>query len=511
MRLAKPKRQQIPRAGLFFGVAVAFGAQAQEAGPANLAGLGLRVVATAGVSETITSNSRLTASRGSAEAITQLNAGIRAAGRTGSVTGSLDYSLSGLVYSTGDTPSSHQNSLNAQVSAELVDKWAFLDASAFISQQSISAFGQPSTTDGFFNPNRTEVRGIRLSPSIRGNLFGIAKYEARLTHSMTRAASSKLGDSTSDTESVSLSSPGSGPLGWNLSLTSSASSFGGIRSTRSSQLAAGLTYLPMPEVRLVGSYGREFSDLITTSSTSSAYWRMGVDLKPNERTNLNATYSKRFFGSAWQVSISHRLPRTFWTFSSSRNLSNTSANVIANSTAYDLLFAQLAAIEPDVIKRAELILAELSRAGISANTLIPIGFLTSGVSIVTQHQLSATLQAQRANITGTVFSTESKSVGQQPVQGGDLARSAFVRQSGFSVNIGHRLTPSSSLSASSSWNRTQGSAAGQGNRISTHLLSYSAQLGLRTAGSLTLRHASFSSPTDPYTEDALVARLDYRF
>jgi uncharacterized protein (PEP-CTERM system associated) len=58
----------------------------------------------------------------------------------------LDYALSGLRYSTGNTSNNAQNALNAFGTLEAIDNWLFLDFSGNISQQIINPFGVQSRT-----------------------------------------------------------------------------------------------------------------------------------------------------------------------------------------------------------------------------------------------------------------------------------------------------------------------------------------------------------------------------
>jgi uncharacterized protein (PEP-CTERM system associated) len=131
--------------------------------------------------------------------------------------------------------------------------------------------------------------------------------------------------------------------------------------------------------------------------------------------------------------------------------------------------------------------------------------------VVTSHRLSVALQGLRDTVTATLFRTQSRSVDTLGIDVGDLSSSSLVRQSGITLDIGHRLTPESSLSLSGSVQRTSGSLASQGNRLTSLTMVYGARFDTRISGSLSLRHVQSSSETSPYTENALIGTISYSF
>jgi uncharacterized protein (PEP-CTERM system associated) len=73
---------------------------------------------------------------------------------------------------------------------EAVEDWLFVDASATISQQYISAFGAVSPSNANIDRNRTETFYYSLSPYIRGRLLSSAEYLLRYSVSGTNPDSS---------------------------------------------------------------------------------------------------------------------------------------------------------------------------------------------------------------------------------------------------------------------------------------------------------------------------------
>ena len=126
-------------------------------------------------------------------------------------------------------------------------------------------------------------------------------------------------------------------------------------------------------------------------------------------------------------------------------------------------------------------------------------------------RIAAALQGLRTTGLLSLHRSETRSVNDPGQRTDDLARGGLIRQSGVSFTLGHRLTPSSSLTFSVDQLRNSGTA-GQGTTdLLSVNLSWAAQFGLRSSVSLGARHANFDSPTSPYVENAVIATYGYRF
>ena len=135
-------------AGATFGVLAASvwpttWALAQDA-PAIGVASKISIVPRVSVVETFTNNALLDNANKRSDLITQVGPGIRISSNGGRIRGSIDYSLTELLYANNTSGRQSQNNLNASGTAEVVDNWAFVDFSGNIGQQSISAFGAPN-------------------------------------------------------------------------------------------------------------------------------------------------------------------------------------------------------------------------------------------------------------------------------------------------------------------------------------------------------------------------------
>lgn len=479
------------------------------------AGRAVQITPSVSVTETITSNASLSSRDRRADAITQLSAGVSAISRRAGLQGSLDYQLTGSVYARETSANNVSNALRSTLRAELIDNFLSVDASASISQQAISAFGVQTADPTRDNSNRTEVRSYSVSPVVQTRVGNWGQFQARYTHLRTESSATQAaGDAGSDSLVLSLGGSAGPTIGWGLNGQRSRSDFEAGRSSTTDTLTASLTYRPNPDLMFSGRAGRERSDLTTSSATNSTTWGLGVDWTPTPRSRVSLKRDRRFFGDTHSVAIEHRMQRTNFRFTSSRDISTAAPSFVPNNgvlAQYQLRMAQLAAEIPDMQQRDARVWAELQAQGLNVNQAGQIGFVTSDVTLVNRQDLSAALQGLRTTATFTLYRSETRSLNGVSQSSGDLARGGLIRQSGINLSLGHRLTPSSSLSLSIDQQRNRGTAGQGATDLLSINLNWSAQLGRRSSVSLAARHANFDSPTSPYVENAVIATYGYRF
>ena len=99
------------------------------------------------------------------EFVAQVRPGLQLSSRSGRIVGSLNYALGLSHHSRNNDGENVQHQLNGSFSAEAIERWMYVDGTAAVSQQTVSAFGQQSaigsTQD---NPNRIQVATVSLSP-----------------------------------------------------------------------------------------------------------------------------------------------------------------------------------------------------------------------------------------------------------------------------------------------------------------------------------------------------------
>src|SRR5215213_3308869 len=111
-----------------------------------------RITPSISVVDTLTDNVELTPSdRKKSDLITQVVPAIRIDGTGGRLKVNLNYVMQNLLYAHDSTHNTAQHYLSSQATLEAVENWLFVDATANISQQAISAFAPQPGTDGNVN------------------------------------------------------------------------------------------------------------------------------------------------------------------------------------------------------------------------------------------------------------------------------------------------------------------------------------------------------------------------
>jgi uncharacterized protein (PEP-CTERM system associated) len=465
--------------------------------------------------QTLTDNLHLVTGGGTTELVTEISPGLRLSSSGGRIKGFLNYAVRGLVYARESSSNNVQQTLNAAGSAEAVENWAYVDASASISQQNISALGTQSPDPALLNSNRTEVTSLRISPYVRGQLGGFASYEGRLNWQSTNSAASQA-DSTTSGGSLRMASNASlARLGWSVEASHQAIDFHASGKSETDRMTGALTFAATPELQLSTRAGRESNDLVTLNKQVYRTWGWGAIWTPTERTRLDLQREQRFFGSSHNVRFEHRMPRSVVTFSDVSDVSTDAGTGIGNGsgprTVYDLLFTQFASLAPDPVLRAALVDAFLLNNGLTRSSLVTGGFLTSSVSLQRRTDLSYAWLGLRSTVIVSAFRNETRQLDGAPVASDDLANGNVLRQYGISANLSHRLTPLSALSVLAARTKTTASVTAQATDLRSLTATLTSRLRTNADLSLSARHSSFQSTASPYTENALIANLQLRF
>lgn len=491
------------RMGLVLGacawLAATSAAQAQDAA----SGRGLSVSANVQASVTSTADRRADGRNGS-DVISQLRPSFFLSSRSGRVVGSLSYSMGLTHHQKAFDGENIHNQLNAVFSAEAIERWAYLDVSATISQQAASAYGQQTAADSTrYNSNRVEVGSLNISPYVRGVLGGAVNYEVRLNANGTNGRRSIAADSSSVGESLSLSSviPGA-MIGWGLTANRAKQDYRAGRESTNSRYSASLSFMPDPDLTLDARGGQESNDVASISQTSYNNWGAGLTWRPSPRTRARFQYDDRYFGRGHQILIEHKLASSSVQFSSFRDANNGAGTASQPVTLYQFLGQQLAAQYPDPAERDARIRASLGN--LDPGLLVGGGAIRGAVSITQRNQFVASYGGPRLSGSMQIYSTSSHNVDV-------IAAAEDTKQWGYLGSLSYRLTPTAGVTLTGSRMLTQGTDTRAGTELKSATLSWSDQLGRRTSASVSLRYGVFNSTTNPYREGAITASLSQRF
>ena len=466
------------------------------------------------VNETVTDNVALSGTSAKSDQITEVSPGIRVNINGARLKTYFDYALTHVNYAQGTSASRNQNALNTFGTLEAIDNWAFLDFSGNISQQTISAFGTQSTNNTAVNANRTELSTYKLSPYVKGRLGDAAVYEARISRSISSSDSATASDTATTNSVVKVSNASAyRSLGWTADLSRQQVSYSAGRTTEADTYSLGLTYEVTPQVKLSANAGQESNNYTSLDKQNYNTHSVGINWFPSERTSLSALTGKRSFGNTHNLSFEHRTARTVWRFSDSKDVSTTpnqnGVGIIGN--LYDLFYSQLEGSGLSATERAQRVNALLQLYGLSANTPVVGGFLTSAISVQRSQNLSLALLGIRDTITFLLSRTESNRLDTITSVVDNLSNGATVIQNGFSVNYSHRLTPDYSLGVSLSRQNTSGTTTAEETTLRSFHINLSGKVGRRTAASLGLRRVVSDNTNNPYTENAVTGNLNVQF
>ena len=497
----------IPVVGLLS--AIAFSANSQEA----VASRSFSISPSLAVTQTFTDNRLLSRDDRQAELITQISPSLHFNRNFGRVRGHLDYSLNSYIYAADTGASNFQQSLNSALHVEAIENRVFVDATALISQQSISAFGTQSPDPALKTSNQSEVSSFSVSPSARGAISEILNYQAGANYSITRGGSFSAANSTSSGVNATLGSDRSlARVGWSANMSRQIVDFDQGRRTESDRFNGVLTLAVTPDLRLSAKGGRESNNYQFADKSSYNTWGYDVNWRPNERTRFSFDSERRFFGNSHSIVLEYRTAKTVWNYLDSRNISAASpTDTRVGVTTHDLLFAQFASNTPDPVQRELLVNAFLLSNGINPKALVTGGFLTSAVSLQRRQALSLALTGLRDTVILTAFKTESSAIDSLAPRTDDLAAGGSIRQLGLGVNVSHRLTPESALNLGISQLKSSASVGARASNQRSFTATWTRRLNTRMNLSLAARHVIFDSSTVPYNESALVAGLTFQF
>lgn len=465
------------------------------------------------LSQTLTNNYDLNPVASESDGITRLAAGIGIRSTGGGVSATVDYSLGFLSYARHSGQNTLQNALQADVNAELIENRLQLASTASISRSAVSAFGVQPVLGDVASANTVEVRSLRVAPTLRGPVGAALRYSLGLGLSITDASGSSLGDVSGSSVQFRLEPSRGGALTWTLDASHQLSDYKRGRSSASSQLGAALRYaLTDLDLQLNASGGVEHTDLDSAGGSATRNWGVGAVWTPSPITRISADFAHRFFGRSHSVGIDYRTPRTLWQLRSSRTLSNGVTGVgSVRSTLYDLLFAQLAAVQPDSVLREALVLQTLRAQGIDPNQGINLGFLQSAASVQDSLEASTAWTGPRNTATLSLRQGKSRRVDTVATAADDLSGGNVVRTRGLSLNLSHSLTPVSSGSLVVSRQQSSGLATAQSNRQDQIALQFSTRLNTDSTLGASLRHVRFHNGAQSYGESALTASFGLRF
>lgn len=414
------------------------------------------------------------------------------------VTGSL--AADAIVYAaaTNDPDILPQGSLGLR--SQLVDRWLFLDAGLTAQTTASDPFGPVG--DGITTLNRSTLARLRVQPRLERELTPQSRLMVSLDQAWTRGYGSeeaRLNNSTTVQTQQGLYELRPLPLGVRVDLRRQVTGYdnqSGNDVEFASARVSGL-WAPAPEVRLTLTAGRDEASF-TSNDLSETLYGAGLRWTPTERTVFDTMVEKRFFGTGWNASLSHRSPYISVIGSLSRDASTYASRLGTLQAGVDvatMLDSLLITRIPDATQRAEAVQQLMAQRGLPATLSQTLDLFSGTVQLVQGGSLTVVAMGPRHTVTTRFFAQRVRDIVDEsdPI----VPISADADQRGINVSVTRRLTPSLSGEVSFS----HGSVVGRGVNAGLDTVNRSLRLGLtdslspRTTVNGSLRYQTVSTDT----------------
>ena len=411
------------------------------------------------IEETLTNNVNLDSAGAKSDFVSQITPGVSIVekGARTSLTGTVSVPI--LFYArTGSDNNTVYPTVGLFGRVEAVERLFFIEGAVSVSQQYLTPFAARPSGLETTTSNRYTAAAYRISPFFKGVTPGDINYELRDTSVWTRVYQTQSSTSQSYlNEALASVSKNPAPWGWSTEYNRSSVKFPGQAALVTQLERARVIWQIDPQVQIFGGAGYENNHYIFADFRDVTY-RVGGRWRPTERTQVDADWEHRFFGSSYHFTFDHRTPLSVWTVRASRDVTSYPQQLAGLPAGVDIasylnLFF-LTSI-PDPVQRAALIAQIIQSGG------LPL-FLSGGVNLYTQQatlQQSASaslgLLGARNSVFFTVYRLRSEPVAgaEQPISG-QLAAFNNNTQTGGGIAWTHKLAPSLSLNTSADVLRT---------------------------------------------------------
>jgi uncharacterized protein (PEP-CTERM system associated) len=450
--------------------------------------------------------------------ITDISPGLRLRGDAERLKVNADYTLQTLTYLDNSSQNTILNNLNSTAKLEALKDFFFIDADAYISQQSVSPFGPSPSESTSVNANRFESRSLGLSPYVRGKLFSDLTYDARYRIRWNTSNSGAIADSETTQWTGRIASPVR-LFGWSAEYNQNTTDFQGQAAALDNKIYRGrLFFQPISSLRLQAIGGYEENNYVLTNTSNNIYGA-GFSWKPNGRNSVEAEWEQRFFGPSYLLNAEHKTPLSTWSVNYSRNISTSPQEVLSlppgNSAAF--LNTILASRIPDDAERIAAIQNFFNTTGLSPFLTNSLAFYSQQIFLMERLALSAAFQGRRNLVSFTLYWVDISTVSaSQNIQAIDaLGLNSHFKQQGAALDWNHRFSGSIALDGILSRRYTKNLEPVTGDSVEDRLqVTLTRTLSPHTnvsAGFTLDKFTSESTGFNSYNDATLFAGIDHRF
>ena len=485
-----------------------------------------RLSASAGATETYTSNANYSErSLAEGDFVTSISGVLNIRGEGARL------KLNGSIAGTGTfyVGQSQNNSFAPQVSLagtlEAIEKFAYVEARASVSQTFLSPFGAQPANLANATQNRYTQQTYSVSPYIQG-VLGSSNVSYSLRDDNYWTVASSFGNSSANVPNTysnnlvgSMSSPVN-PWGWTLEYSRFYYDNGikdvadvGQGATTTQIVRLILPYQIDPQLQISARVGYE-KDQFPLRTTQDTIYGAGLQWSPTSRTQVGGFWEERFFGSSYSANINHRLPNAALSASFSRGLTSypqLALAIPAGATVTQFLDAAFTSRIPDPAERAVAIEQFLIRTGLPPTLASPVNFYAATLTLQQSATVSLVLIGALNSVTFSLFNTTSEAIS----AAGNVLPPALQfgqnnTQTGGGISFSHQLSGFTNLGASATYstttvNASTGPLANARSNNGNASLSLGTQFGPKTSGSAGVSYSQsrFTGGTDLGTSSAL--------
>jgi uncharacterized protein (PEP-CTERM system associated) len=377
-------------------------------------------------------------------------------------------------YANRSLPNRAEPELDLRASAQVVEGWVSLDGSTSITSAANDPFtGQPdSRTDLRANSFR-QIRGA-VTPRLRRDLSPEWALQGSLAHAWQRnddpAAVGGAGQTTHTEDTLLRLERKPVPLGVHVEFRrqrqDNEAALPDGRVLAIDALRVGTSYRVNPQFLAGLTAGRERSTYLSNDDEDSIVG-LNVEWLPTERSWLRGSVEKRFFGPAYDFSLSHRSPFLAMYGSLSRQPGVAGAQIGAlgsGGNVASLLDSLLTTRIPNPIERSEAVNRLITERGLPANLGQGSEVIDQTPQLVRNGTLSLVMLGVRHSLALGLFSRSAVELRREGDLSLGLSTNDF-RQRGGSVLFSRRLTPTMTLSLAVDRIASEGLAAQAGDYL----------------------------------------------
>jgi hypothetical protein len=451
----------------------------------------------AGVSarETYSDNVALSSGGKQGDFITEVNPYISASKKGARLEADFHYTMNNVFYADQNTSNRTYHQLNARGKAELWEQEVFLDANAYITQQTTDLLGPIGIDNTSATNNLTNVGSITLSPYWQHRFGTTANLLARYSHSEVIYGGNDFTDSTVDSVYLGLAS-GSAfrDLFWRLNYSDQQIDYNYRPDVTFATTSATLGYVISPKLRVNGTVGYQDNSYAgSLTPLSGSIWNVGFTWAPTNRTDLTLGYGDILVGNAYNLDFRHRTPHTTWSASYAETLSTSSTQF----SGYQL------------------------GVGLSGGLLlqVPGTVLSSGVFLDKRFQAAVGYTKGKSTLRLSLYDTSQESVQSSDfiATGGitfdPFLQSATIKQRGGNLDWNWRLSPVVTSNVGTGIGRYNYVDLGRRDSYGYVQAGLSRTFNADLRGSIFVRHYERSSNQsgNDSTENRITGTVNYKF